>query len=133
MCKSCVDIAHCTYHLLVIVVGSILTLSDLPSVYEKLIKAAKKWFNLGLMLEVSYDTLDNISDERRDNETCLRKMLAARLNTANLTYSEICRSLRVSTVDRNDVAEAIEEACTGNNYCDEPTTLKHFSQQYLTM
>ncbi len=115
MYKSCVDIAHCTYHLHVIVIGTILTLNDLPSVYENLIKAAKKWFNLGLKLKVSPDTLDNISDEHRDNETCLRKMLAARLNTATLTYSEICQSLRAPTVRRDAIAKAIEEECTGMN------------------
>ena len=43
-------------------------------------------------------------------------MLAARLKTGcPLTYFEICRSLRARTVARNDVAEAIEEECTGMN------------------
>ncbi len=45
----------------------------------------------------------------------LREMLAARLKTGPLTYSDICQSLRAPTVARNDVAEAIEEACTGMN------------------
>ena len=96
-------------------IGSILTIDDFSSVYEKLMKAAGKWFNLGLKLKVSPDTLDNISDTHRDNQTCLREMLVARLKTATLTYSEICWSLRSLTVNRNDVAEAIEEACTGMN------------------
>ena len=78
-------------------------------------KAAGKWFNLGLALKVSYDTLDNIRDKHGDNQNCLREMLAARLKTGPLTYSEICQSLRAPTVERNDVAEAIEEACTGMN------------------
>ena len=96
-------------------IGSILTIDDFSSVYEKLIKAAGEWFNLGLKLKVSPDTLNNISDEHRDNLTCLRQMLAVRLKTYPLTYSEICQSLRSPTVGRNDVAEAIEEACTGMN------------------
>ena len=65
---------------------------------------------------MSYGTLDYISDKHdRDSFTCLRDMLAARLKTGPLTYFEICQSLRAPTVGRNEVAEAIEEACTGMN------------------
>ncbi len=100
--------------MLVIFVGSVLTLDDLNSVYKNLIKAAGNWFNLGLDLGLGFDILNNISSNKhQDNQTSLREMLAVRLKTATLTYSEICQSLRVSTVERNDVAEAIEEACTG--------------------
>ncbi|XP_064401202.1 uncharacterized protein LOC135347244 isoform X2 [Halichondria panicea] len=107
--------------------STILTINDLPSVYEKLIKAAKKWFNLGLKLKVSPDTLDNISDEHRDNETCLRKMLAARLNTATLTYSEICQSLRAPTVRRDAIAKAIEEECTDDGTSPGPSKRQKLS------
>ncbi|XP_064401435.1 uncharacterized protein LOC135347394 isoform X2 [Halichondria panicea] len=107
--------------------GTILTINDLPSVYEKLIKAAKKWFNLGLKLKVSPDTLDNISDEHRDNETCLRKMLAARLNIATLTYSEICQSLRAPTVRRDAIAKAIEEECTDDGTSPGPSKRQKLS------
>ena len=62
---------------------------------------------------MSFDTLDNIRDKYRDNQNCLREMLAARLKTANFTYSEVCQSLRAPTVERNDVALAIEKGCTG--------------------
>ncbi len=111
----------CTNHVYDIVlyilcfVASILTLDDLNSVYKNLIKAAGNWFNLGLDLGLGFDTLNNISDKHRDNQICLCEVLAARLKTGPLTYSEICQSLRSPTVDRNDVAEAIEEACTGMN------------------
>ena len=87
----------------------------MSSVYGKLIPATKNWFNLGLTLGVSYDTLNNIGDKHRDDQTCLREILAARLKTGPLTYSEICQSLRAPIVERNEVAEAIEEACTGMN------------------
>ncbi len=99
-------------------VGSILTIDDLNSVYEKLIEAAGNWFDLGLSLGLGHSTLSNIKDEHRDkNQTCLREMLAARLKTGPLTYREICQSLRAPTVARNDVAEAIEKTCTGMNRC----------------
>ena len=110
----------CTNHvyeivLIICFVASILTLDDLNSVYKNLIKAAGNWFNLGLDLGLGFDILNNIKDEHRDNQTCLRDMIAARLKTGHLIYSEICQSLRAPTVDREDVAEAIEEACTGRN------------------
>ena len=104
--------------LIICFVASILTLDDLNSVYKNLIKAAGNWFNLGLDLGLGFDILNNIKDEHRDNQTCLRDMIAARLKTGPLTYSEICQSLRASTVARNDVVEAIEEACTGMNSHD---------------
>ncbi|XP_064401302.1 uncharacterized protein LOC135347305 isoform X2 [Halichondria panicea] len=92
--------------------GSILMLSDLNSVYEKLIEAAGNWFNLGLALGLGHGTLDDIKDDYHRNKDCLREMIVARLKTGPLTYFEICQSLSAPTVDRNDVAEAIEEACT---------------------
>ena len=94
-------------------VGSILILSDLQSVYEKLIPAAGNWFNLGLALGLRHGTLKDIKDDYHGNKDCLREMIAARLQTDSPTYSEICRSLKSPTVGRNDVAEAIEEECTG--------------------
>ncbi len=102
-------------------VGSILMLSDLQSVYEKVIKAARNWFNLGLALGLGHGTLDDIKDDYHRNKDCLREMIAVRLKTGPLTYSDICQSLRARTVDRNDVAVAIEEAyaCAGMNN-DEP-------------
>ncbi|XP_064402940.1 uncharacterized protein LOC135348600 isoform X3 [Halichondria panicea] len=95
--------------------GSILTLNDLSSVYEKLIKAARNWFDLGLVLKMSPDTLCDIRDRYRDNQTSLREMLTARLETATLTYSELCQSLRAPTVRRDAIAEAIEKECTVDN------------------
>ncbi len=80
-----------------------------------MIGVAKDWFNLGLALELGYDTLDSIKDEYHRNKDCLREMIAARLKTGPLTYSELCQSLRAQTVRRNDVADAIEEECTGMN------------------
>ena len=90
-------------------------LSDLQSVYEKLIQAAGNWLNLGLALGLDHGTLSNIKDDYHGNKDCLREMISARLKTGPLSYSDICQSLRSPTVNRNDVAEAIEEACTGMN------------------
>ena len=92
-------------------VASILTIDDLNLVYQNLVRAAGKWFDLGLDLGLDFDTLDNI--KHQENQTNLREMIAARLHTGPLTYFDICQSLRTPTVNRNDVAEAIEKAFTG--------------------
>ena len=91
-------------------------LSDLQSVYAKLIEAAADWLDLGLALELGHGTLKDIKDDYHRNKDCLREMLAARLKTGPLTYSDICQSLRAPTVKRNDVAEAIEKEFTGIYY-----------------
>ncbi len=105
----------CAYHLLVIFVASILTINDLNSVYKNLIKAAGDWLDLGLDMGLDLGTLKNIKDDCHRNKDCLREMLAARLKTGPLTYSDIVQSLRAPTVDQSDVAEAIEKECTGMN------------------
>ncbi len=106
---------HCAYHSLVNFVGSILTIVDLNSVYEKLIQASGCWLDLGLSLGLGHGTLKNIKDDYHGNKDCLREMLAARLKTGPLTYSELCLSLKAPTVAQDALAEAIEEACTGMN------------------
>ncbi len=119
VCNCSSDIhTHATMHVCALsfacnFVASILTLDDLNSVYKNLIKAAGNWFSLGLDLGLDFDALNDISDKHRDNKTRLCNIIAARLKTGPLTYSEICQSLKASTVGRNDVAEAIEEECTG--------------------
>ncbi len=65
--------------LIICFVASILTLDDLNFVYKNLIKAAGNWFDLGLDLGLGFHILNNISDKHRDNQTCLRDMIAARL------------------------------------------------------
>ncbi len=119
----------CTYHLVVIFVGSILTLGDLNFVYKNLIKAAGDWVDLGLDLGLDPGTLKDIKDDYHRNKDCLREMIAARLKTGPLSYSDICQSLRSPTVDRNDVAEAIEKACTGMN-SHEANLDQHFYAVY---
>ena len=79
--------------------------------YEKARSAGPDWFNLGLVLRLSYGKLTNFRDTYRDNDVCLREVLAHRLQSGGtLTWGDMCTALRHSTVERNDVAEAIEES-----------------------
>ncbi len=91
-------------------VDTVLTISDILEVYEKVRSASPNWFNLGLALKLSYTDLTNFRETYRgDNDVCLREALARRLQSGDpLTWGGMCTALRNSTVARNDVAEAIE-------------------------
>ncbi len=107
--------------------GSILTLADLNSVYKNLIKAAGNWKDLGLALGLGHPTLDDIEHDYHRNKDCLREMLATRLKTGPLTYSEICQSLREPTVRQDALADAIKEEFTGVNSHEAPRLYNKYS------
>ncbi len=78
--------------------------------YEKVRSASPNWFDLGLVLELSYTNLTNFRETYRDSDVCLREVLARRLQSGfPLTWGGICTALRHSTLSRSDVAEEIEE------------------------
>ena len=96
-----------------------LKIANIETIVSKLYNARVKWFPLGMALGVDYNTLENIEKQHpRDNESCLRDMIAHRLRSGTnhetdlepLTWKEICDSLRKETVGRKDVAEEIEAA-----------------------
>ena len=93
-------------------IDTVLTISDILEVYEKMRSASSNWFNLGLVLKLSYNDLTNFRETYRgDNDVCLREALARRLQSGDpLTWGGMCTALRNSIVARNDVAEAIEES-----------------------
>ena len=90
---------------------TVLSISNLFEVCEKVRSASPNWFYLGLALKLSYTDLTNIEGKcRGDNDVCLREALARRLQSGGpLTWRGICTALRSSTVARNDVAVEIEE------------------------
>ncbi len=81
--------------------------------YERLYPARNEWYNIGLKLDVRIDSLNEI-ELKDDPKVCLRKMLIKRLNTGPLSWREVCDCLRFPTVDRNNLAETIEEWRKGN-------------------
>ncbi|XP_064385938.1 uncharacterized protein LOC135334611 isoform X3 [Halichondria panicea] len=90
--------------------ATVLTISDILEVYDKVRSASPNWFNLGLALKLSYTDLTNFRETYRgENDVCLREALARRLQSGDpLTWGGMCTALRNSMVARNDVAEAIE-------------------------
>ena len=79
-------------------------------VYTVLYSVRAKWYELGLLLGFSAESLDSIRiDEFYQTEGCLRTMLHKRMETKQFTWEEIVVALRSPTVNRNDLAERIEK------------------------
>ncbi len=91
----------------------VLTGADINTICESLKTATYNWFNLGLALEVNYYVLKNIESRYQDNKRRLMEMVAKRLEVTDpehpMTWPYICECLRRPTVERNDVAEEIED------------------------
>ena len=91
--------------------SSVLTGDDILTICEKLRSASKDWFNLGLALGLKFFELENIRDRSTDNVCRLTMIVAKRLEVTDppMTWPYICECLRRPTVERNDVAEEIED------------------------
>ena len=91
----------------------VLTGDDILTICEKLRSASKDWFNLGLALGMKFYELENIRDRSTDNVCRLTMIVAKRLEVTDpehpMTWPYICECLRRPTVERNDVAEEIED------------------------
>ena len=84
---------------------------DLGRVYTKLYDARAKWFDVGLALDINFETLKSIEKEQLKNQSdCLREMLAHCIQSGcSLTWAKLCSCLRHPTVERVDLAEMIEQ------------------------
>ena len=60
-----------------------LTVDDLGDVQEECYEARAKWYNIGLALGLTVDTLDSIEDNYKDIETKFRNMLKKWLETGD--------------------------------------------------
>ena len=84
---------------------------ELLPLYDKLYDARTKWFDIGLNLNMISNDLSAIQEVNSQNlDTCLREMLIKRQQSrVPLSWRDVCDCLRSLTVNRNDVAEKIEE------------------------
>ncbi len=91
----------------------VLTGADILTICESLKNASYNWFDLGSALGVNNSDLKDIEDEYRHNKRCLREMVSKRLEVTDpkhpMTWPYICECLRSPTIERNDVAEKIED------------------------
>ncbi len=91
----------------------VLTGDDIQTICKSLKSASKDWFDLGFALDVKMTDLQNIEDEYRHNKRRLIEMVSKRLEFTDpkhpMTWPYICECLRSPTVERNDVAQEIED------------------------
>ncbi len=91
----------------------VLTEYDILTICENLKSASKDWFNLGLAFKVKFSYLKNIQDQYLENNRRLAEVVGKRLEVTDpkhpMTWPYICECLRSPTVERNDVAEEIED------------------------
>lgn len=82
---------------------------DLITLLEKLYSSSTRWFNMGLVWGIPYDTLQKIQINCRDNsDICLREMLIARLDKRVLSKEEIIAALDNPTVGKSSLARDLE-------------------------
>ena len=87
---------------------------DLHEVFSQLLKAANEWYNLGLALDIEFDTLKEINSNESTDKARLREMLTHwLLSSPSRTWSDICNGLRSETVQQNNLADKIEDKYKG--------------------
>ena len=92
-----------------------LGINDLVSVQTTVWDARKEWYDIGLGLRMSADTLDAIrEDERGICKACFREMLKVwlRRTKPKPTWSELAAVLRSPMVGYEDLAEQLPPHAT---------------------
>ena len=91
-----------------------LGVDDLPVVVEKLNDTRVKWYEIGLQLKVSVDTLKAIKKDYNSTSDCLRETLTTWLKTSPSppTWNNIVDVLRRRTVGEVRLAEDLEKYCS---------------------
>ena len=84
-----------------------LTKNDLAMVKKFLFGARKKWYNIGLELNVKSDKLDDIKDEYgTKHDECLREMLKIWLKSYPIkpTWNQLAKALAEEAIEENELA-----------------------------
>ena len=102
------NVLHCYNTYICLIVSSTLTGKDLFNVYEAILDANKKWYEIGSQLKVDTNTLDSIEDKEKDNGKKLLKMLKHWLwEGTDRSWEALDKALRYNTVARPDVADKL--------------------------
>lgn len=85
----------------------ILTIEDLKSVRKLLYDARRKWYDIGIELEIPIETLDTIKSRARlqdDYKVCLVEMIKEWLNSEQATRKALAEALRAKPVNERKLA-----------------------------
>ena len=86
-----------------------LTTNDLVVLLEELYGIQKKWYEIGLQLKVSTESLESIDQDKNDPSTSLRRILMLWLKSEKATWSDLCKALSNCTVNEMELAEKLKE------------------------
>ena len=82
---------------------------------EFLYDIRRKWYDIGVELDVPTNELDTIRDKFKDQKDCLNEMLKERLKKP-LTWSELSKALRARYIDEEELADEGELSGSHNTY-----------------
>lgn len=89
-----------------------LSLDDLETVCEELCSVERKWYNIGLQLQVPLADLQIIESECKDDQRiCLRRMIQKWLEAGNATWVTLCEVLKIVGDDMKLVDKLLEKYC----------------------
>ena len=88
----------------------------------------KKWWNIGLQLHVSNDTLHVIKNDPKlkTMEEQLREMLDGRIKQGDLTWDEVVEALEDNTVKEKELAKTIR-----NKYINPQPSMSELKIYFL--
>lgn len=86
---------------------------DLFTVWSELFRIRSEWYNIGLGLGLTSDTLDNIKQGHTDKEQ-LREALKEWLNGLDCCWRDIVKVLRKPCIGKSSVARRLEK-----KYCKD--------------
>ena len=116
----------------------ILTIDHLKIVFNELQSCSKKWYYIGLELDFSADTLDNIESESSDPNGYLLKVLKRYLRRSDPhpTWKRIVAALKSKSVGYEQLADQIErQYCRDCETTNDSSTCKsnsnYSSLEYL--
>ena len=99
-----------TFHFILLHNIGQLSPNDLRRVQDTIWEARAKWYNLGLGLDITPDTLDTIKLDNASTNDCFRAMLTKWLREYQRpTWSALAEALRSPSVELTHLAEEISK------------------------
>ena len=98
-----------------------LTIDNLKDVREAVFDGRNSWYDIGVELDVSPETLDNIKTQFHDNADCLREMLKVWLKGLDCNWKVIVAALKSKALREKTGTLATE---IDEEYCTETATNK---------
>ena len=84
----------------------VLGVNDLVKVLDELYDVRAKWYDIGLRLNVTAETLEKI--KAPDDNSYLRQVLIIWLRSGKATWLDLCRALRHRTIDQGRLADSLQ-------------------------